>query len=154
ELIARPSAAAGIQLEGYSRRIIEVAGYFPYFIQIACSAYFEHLCEDRAKLNREEVEALFLDEAKGQFRFMWDHMGDAYRRCIRKFVEHGRIEKEEEHIYQDLKRSGYFIEDDRGPRLFSSLFSSVISRPKVITTELRDSDLAAMAIRETAAELM
>src|SRR5215472_6588301 len=79
-------------------------------------------------------------------------MGDSYRRCIRKFVENGRIEKEEEHIYQELKRSGYFVEDDRGPRLFSSLFSSVISRPKVITTELRDSDLAAMAIRESVAE--
>jgi len=152
DLIAGPSADAGLNLEGYSRRIIEVAGNFPYFIQIACSAYFEHLWENQGKLNREEVEATFLDEAKGQFRFMWDHMGDPYRRCIRRFVENGRIEKEEEHIYQDLKRSGYFLEDDRGPRLFSSLFSSVISRPKIITTELRDSDLAAMAIRETTAE--
>src|SRR5262249_31860606 len=149
ELISGPSAAAGLELEGYARRIIEIAGHFPYFIQIACSAYFEHLWENERKLQREEVEAAFLDEAKGQFRFMWDHMGDAYRRCIRKFVESGRIEKEEEHIYQDLKRSGYFIEDDRGLRLFSSLFSSVISRPKIITTELRDSDLAAMAIRQT-----
>src|SRR5262245_38305524 len=152
ELISAPSAAEGLGLEGYARRIIDIAGHFPYFIQIACSAYFEHLWENERKLNRDEVEAVFLDEAKGQFRFMWDHMGDAYRRCIRKFVENGRIEKEEEHIYQDLKRSGYFIEDDRGPRLFSSLFSSVISRPKMITTELRDSDLAAMAIRDTTAE--
>src|SRR5215471_2353155 len=154
ELISGPSGAAGLSLEGYSRRIIEIAGHYPYFIQIACSAYFEHLWENNGKLNREDVEALFLDEAKGQFRFMWDHMGDSYRRCIRKFVENGRIEKEEEHIYQYLKRAGYFTEDDRGPRVFSSLFSSVISRPKVITTELRDSDLAAMAIRETGPERM
>jgi len=149
ELIGNPSAAAGLELDGYSRRIIEISGYFPYFVQIACSAYFDHLSENRGKLNREEVEAMFLDEAKGQFRFMWDHLDDAYRRCIRRYVENGRVEIEEEHIYQDLKRSGYFIEDDRGPRLFSSLFSSVISRPRIITTELRDSDLAAMAIRET-----
>ncbi|HEY6331291.1 MAG TPA: serine/threonine-protein kinase, partial [Blastocatellia bacterium] len=88
----------------------------------------------------------------GQFRFMWDHMNDSDRRCIRNFVENGRVEKEEQHIYEDLKRSGYFIEDDRGARLFSSAFGSVISRPRVITTELVRTDRAAMAIHEARIE--
>jgi len=43
ELITKPSAGAGVPLEGYGRRITEIAGYFPYFLQIACSAYFDHL---------------------------------------------------------------------------------------------------------------
>lgn len=148
ELIARPSAEAGLPLEGYARRITEIAGYFPYFLQIACSAYFDHLQENDGKLDREEVEATFLDEAKGQFRFIWDHLNDAYRRSIREFIENGRVEKEHEHIYEDLKRAGYFVSDDRGPRVFSTLFSSVISRPRIITTELRDTDRAAMAVHD------
>ena len=151
-LIATPSAAAGLPLEGYSRRILEIAGHFPYFIQIACAAYFDHLWENGKKLDREEVEAIVLDEAKGQFRFMWDHMAEGQRRCIRNFVENGRVEKEEEHIYEDLKRSGYFMEEERGPRLFSTLFESVISRPRVITTEIRETDRAAMAIQEAKTE--
>ena len=152
DLITKPSAEAGGPLEGYSRRILEITGYFPYFLQIGCSAYLDHFTETAGKLNREEVEAAFLDEAKGQFRFMWDHMDDNRRKCIRNFVENGKIEKAEEHIYEDLKRSGYFIEDDRGPRMFSSLFRSVISRPRVITTELVRTDRAAMALRETRTE--
>ena len=148
ELIIRPSAEAGVPLEGYARRIIEIAGYFPYFLQIACSAYFDHLSENEGKLDREEVEATFLDEAKGQFRFIWDHLSDSFRRSIRESIENGRVEKEHEHIYEDLKRAGYFIQDDRGPRIFSTLFSSVISRPRVITTELRDTDRAAMAVHD------
>jgi predicted Ser/Thr protein kinase len=152
DLIAKPSAEAGLTLEGYSRRILEIAGYFPYFLQIACSAYLDHISENSGKLKREEVEAAFLDEAKGQFRFMWDHMNDNSRRCIRNFVENSRVEKEEEHVYDDLKRSGYFIEDDRGSRMFSSLFRSVISRPRVITTELVNTDRAAMALRESRVE--
>lgn len=148
ELITRPSAEAGLPLEGYSRRIIEIAGYFPYFLQIACSAYFDYLLENDGKLNREEVEATFLDEAKGQFRFIWDHMNDSFRRAIRDFAEDGRVEKEQEQTYEDLKRAGYFIEDDRGPRLFSSLFSTVISRPRIITTELKETDRAAMAVHD------
>ena len=148
DLIAGPSAEAGLPLAGYSRRILEIAGHFPYFLQIACSAYFDHLLENDGKLDREEVEATFLDEAKGQFRFMWDHLADGYRRCIRDFVADGKVDKEHEHLYEDLKRQGYFIEDDRGPRIFSSLFASVISRPRIITTELRETDRAVMAIHE------
>ncbi|HWP45061.1 MAG TPA: protein kinase [Blastocatellia bacterium] len=148
ELITRPSAEAGLPLEGYARRIMEIGGYFPYFLQIACSAYFDHLAENEGKLDREEVEATFLDEAKGQFRFIWDHMNESQRRAIRNFIESGQVEKEHEHLYEDLKRSGYIIEDDRGPRVFSTLFSSVISRPRVITTELRETDRAAMAVHD------
>jgi len=148
ELITRPSAEAGLPLEGYARRITEIAGYFPYFLQIACSAYFDHLLENDGKLDREEVEATFLDEAKGQFRFIWDHLNDGSRRAIREFVENGSVEKEHEHIYEDLKRAGYFIHDDRGPRIFSTLFATVISRPRIITTELRETDRAAMAVHD------
>src|ERR1044072_5459064 len=148
DLIARPSAEAGLPLEGYARRITEIAGYFPYFLQIACSAYFDYLSENEGKLNREEVEATFLDEAKGQFRFIWDHMSDSSRRSIREFVEDGNIEKEQAHAYEDLKRAGYFIEEDRGPRIFSTLFPSIISRPRVITTELKETDRAALAVHD------
>jgi serine/threonine-protein kinase len=148
ELITRPSAEAGLPLDGYARRITEIGGYFPYFLQIACSAYFDYLLENDGKLDRQEVEATFLDEAKGQFRFIWDHLSEGPRRAIREFIENGRVEKEHEHIYEDLKRAGYFIHDDRGSRIFSTLFSSVISRPRVITTELRETDRAAMAVHD------
>jgi serine/threonine-protein kinase len=94
------------------------------------------------------VEATFLDEAKGQFRFIWDHMSDSNRRCIRELVESNRVGKEQEQFYEDLKRAGYLIEDDRGARLFSTLFSSVISRPRVITTELRPTDRAALPVHD------
>jgi hypothetical protein len=152
ELISRPSAESGLPLEGYSRRILDIAGHFPYFLQIACSTYFDYLSENDGSLNRDEVESAFLDEAKGQFRFIWDHLGDRERRCVRDIMENGRVQKELEHIYEDLKRAGYFIEDDRGPRIFSTLFASVISRPRIITTELRDTDRAAMAIQEARSE--
>jgi tRNA A-37 threonylcarbamoyl transferase component Bud32 len=148
DLIKRPSANSGLPLDGYARRITEIGGHFPYFLQIACSAYFDHLLDNEGRLQREEVEATFLDEAKGQFRFIWDHMTESSRRCIRGFLANGRVDKEQEHTYEDLKRSGYFIEDSRGPRVFSTLFASVVSRPRVITTELRETDRAMLALAE------
>jgi eukaryotic-like serine/threonine-protein kinase len=140
ELIARASREAGRPLEGYARRITEIAGYFPYFLQIACAAYFDYLIENDGKLDRQEVEATVLDEAKGQFRFIWDHMSEGQRRVVRDFLESGQVHKESEHIYEDLKRSGYFIEDARGPRIFSTLFSTVVSRPRPMAAEPPESD--------------
>jgi eukaryotic-like serine/threonine-protein kinase len=148
DLIARPSSEAGLPLEGYARRVMEVAGYFPYFLQIACAAYFDYLDENDGKLNRQEVEAVFLDEARGQFRFIWDHMSDSARRTVREFVEREQVGKEQAQAYEDLKRAGYFIEEERGPRLFSTLFETIISRPRVITTELKDTDRAALAVHD------
>lgn len=148
DLIVKPSAQEGLPLENYARRIMELAGHFPYFLQIACSAYFDYLLENDGKFKREEVEDNFLDEAKGQFRFIWDKMSEGQRRTIRSFVENNKVEKEQEHNYEDLKRAGYFIEDERGARLFSTKFSSVISRPRMITTELHDTDRAAMAVHD------
>ncbi|HEY9231838.1 MAG TPA: protein kinase, partial [Blastocatellia bacterium] len=148
ELITRPSAEAGLPLAGYARRIMEIAGYFPYFLQIACAAYFDYLDENDGKLNRQEVEAVFLDEARGQFRFIWDHMSDSHRRCVREFAEHEQVGKEQAQAYEDLKRAGYFIEEERGSRLFSTLFETIISRPRVITTELKDTDRAALAVHD------
>jgi len=148
DLITRLSAEAGLPLEGYARRITEIAGYFPYFLQIACSAYFDYLDENDGKLNRREVEAVFLDEARGQFRFIWDHMSDSARHAVREFVEQEQVGKEQAQAYEDLKRAGYFIEEERGPRLFSTLFETIISRPRVITTELKDTDRAALAVHD------
>ncbi|HJQ24307.1 MAG TPA: protein kinase [Blastocatellia bacterium] len=148
DLITRPSTEAGLPLTGYARRIMEIAGYFPYFLQIACAAYFDYLDENDGKLNRQEVEATFLDEARGQFRFIWDHMSDSQRRCVREFAEHEQVGKEQAQAYEDLKRAGYFIEEERGPRLFSTLFETIISRPRVITTELKDTDRAALAVHD------
>ncbi len=148
DLITRPSMESGLPLEGYARRVMEIGGHFPYFLQIACSAFFDQLLENDGRLDREEVEATFLDEAKGQFRFIWNHMSEGQRQVIRDFIENGQVEKEHTHIYEDLKRAGYFIEDDRGPRIFSSLFSSVISRPRRITTELRETDRAVIAVHD------
>src|SRR4029453_17998556 len=49
---------------------------------------------------------------------------------------------------EDLKRAGYFVEDDRGPRVFSTLFSSIVSRPRVVTTELRGTGRARRAVHD------
>jgi predicted Ser/Thr protein kinase len=132
QLIAEPSAAAGVPLEFYARDILDIAGYFPFFLQIACSSYFDALVEGAAADNRlrRAAEDLFLDEARGHFRFMWEHLDADHRDVIRTLVMGGEIDAQKSHVYEDLKRAGYVLDGARGPRVFSSLFVDAISRSR------------------------
>ena len=130
QLIAEPSAAAGVPLEPYYRDIVDIAGHFPFFVQIASASYFDALVEGAGADNRlrQAAEELFLDEARGHFRFIWDHFDDDHREVLRTLVTGGEIDSQTSHVFEDLKRAGHIVEGVRGPRVFSSLFVDAISR--------------------------
>ncbi len=132
QLIAEPSMAAGVPLEPYARDVVDIAGYFPFFLQIACSSYFDALVEGAGADNRlrRAAEELFLDEARGHFRFIWEHLDGDHRDVLRTLVVGGEIDAQKSHVYEDLKRGGYVVDATRGSRVFSSLFVDAISRPR------------------------
>ncbi len=128
ELIERPSALAGIPLEGYADEIRRLGGNFPFYIQIACSNYFEQL-QDGA-LDRHAIEALFDDEVRGHFRYLWEHFSEVEHEVCRAVAEGRSPAKEQTHVLEDLKRAGYVIEEPGGAvRLFSHRFLPVATRP-------------------------
>jgi tRNA A-37 threonylcarbamoyl transferase component Bud32 len=132
DLIAGPSAAAGVPLEPYVREVVDLGGYLPFFLQIACASYFDALVEGAAAENRlrQTVEELFLDEARGHFRFIWEHFDADARDVVRTLVSGGLIDAQKSHVFEDLRRSGYVTDGPRGPRVFSSLFVDAIARPR------------------------
>ncbi|HNB74282.1 MAG TPA: protein kinase [Acidobacteriota bacterium] len=127
ELVTRPSAAAGLPLEPYKDDIFNLGGYFPFFLQIACSSFFEHL-QDGSPVDRQAVEDTFHDEARAHFRYIWDHFDEEKHTVCRAIAENSAVAKEQTHVFQDLKRSGYVIEDAGGLRLFSRKFVELASR--------------------------
>ena len=83
ELIAAPSAAAGISLEPYNEEILSLGGHLPFFLQLACSAAFECLTEgDPQPLDQEVVEQRFAQEAVSHFRYLWEHFTSEQREVI------------------------------------------------------------------------
>jgi serine/threonine-protein kinase len=132
ELIVDPSAAAGVPLEPYARDIVDLGGYFPFFLQVACSSYFDALVEGAGADNRlrRTVEELFLDEARGHFRFIWEHFNGDHRDVIRVLVSGGEIDAQKSHVFEELRRAGYVVDGPRGPRVFSSLFVDAIARQR------------------------
>ncbi len=126
-LIREPSSAAGVSLEPYIKDIFSLAGYFPFFLQMACSSYFDHLLEDNV-VDHRKIEETFLDEAGVHFRYIWEHIGEAEREVINSFINNQPRSKAREHVFEELRRAGYFIEEGNNSRLFSCVFASAIAR--------------------------
>lgn len=127
-LIRQPSAEMGIPLDAFARPIIELGGYFPFFLQIACSSYFDHIQEQGSVIDIAHIEQSFQDEAGVHFRYIWEHFGEAEREVINAFIAHTPRSKSHEHVFEELRRAGYFIEEGGQIRLFSRLFAPTITR--------------------------
>lgn len=129
QLVVDLSAAAGVPLEPHFDRIVDLAGAFPFFLQIACSSYFEAVTEETPADRIDAVAAeLFLDEARGHFRFIWEHFDPGHRDVIRALVTGGQVDAQKSHLLEDLRRNGYVTDGPDGPRAFSSAFVDAISK--------------------------
>ena len=124
ELIAAPSRNEGIPLDAFAGDILNLAGLFPFYIQIACSVYFDWLEENPGlDPDRREVASRFLEEAGPHFEYFWGQCQPECRRFLRSLMSGQQPKQEEEDICRALARDGYLIQEANRFRIFSSVFS-------------------------------
>ena len=152
QLICEPSREAGYNLQNHADFLIDFAGYFPFFLQIACSAFFDYLLDypDIEAPDLTEIANLFHQEADQHFRFLWEHFDPLHRTTIHVILEDGEIEPKQGDALMKLHRDGYLIENDGKYRLFSSGFAEYlrINEPQLEEAPTVVAD-AAMQSRQT-----
>jgi serine/threonine protein kinase len=127
-LVKVPSAAAGRPLAAWSPRILQMAGLFPFFIQMACSHTFEWLEENPGarEPDFEVVRRRFYDEAKLHFRYIWDGL-DEHERSAALRVARGRaIPDALGHVLLELGNRHYVETESGGVRLFADTFQEFV----------------------------
>ena len=123
ELIEKPSAQAGIPLRGYADALLKMAGRLPFFLQIACSAFFDHLSEREGEpVNLDEVKEAYLEETGVHFQYIWEQFDPEQRKSCWDAVQGSRIPPEREYVLRELVRRGYLVKEEEGYRLFSCVF--------------------------------
>jgi predicted Ser/Thr protein kinase len=123
ELISRPSREAGIPLETYAEDILSLSGFFPFYIQIACSAYFDYLEENPGKEPVFlEIASRFLEEAGPHFEYFWGQCRPECRRFLRSLMKGAQPRQEETDVCSMLVRDGYVLREGQGYRMFSRVF--------------------------------
>jgi tRNA A-37 threonylcarbamoyl transferase component Bud32 len=125
ELIQVPSDQQGTSLASYADHIVEIAGYFPFYLQIACCAYFDCLTESRGRTPaRDEVESRFLEEASPHYDYLLEHMSEDGFRVLTQLARDIQPGPESIYIATNLVKDGYVIQESGTYRIASGLFAN------------------------------
>jgi eukaryotic-like serine/threonine-protein kinase len=123
ELITSPSRNAGIPLKPYAEDILQLSGLFPFYIQIACSVYFDWLEENSgAKPVLAEIASRFLEETGPHFEYFWGQCAPECRRFLRSLMKGDTPREEDTDVCRTLVRDGYVLQEGPHYRMFSRVF--------------------------------
>jgi class 3 adenylate cyclase/AAA+ ATPase superfamily predicted ATPase len=129
ELIEKPSSVAGCHLSKYTDAILSMSGMIPFFIQMACSAFFEYIQAEggvKSEGDIRKIEELFFDEAEPHFRYIWDEFDDDAKDICKAILSGEEIDEDKKNVVIDLIGRGYVIQKDDEYKLFSSAFANRI----------------------------
>lgn len=128
ELIAIPSRKEGVPLESYTNKIIALAGYFPFYLQIACSTVFEQLLEsDDGEPDWSRVYKTYTDELFPHYEFVWGRMDEPEKDNLQRIASGKGISRKYEFVNEILLRRGYLNENKDGTlTLFADSFKNFV----------------------------
>lgn len=128
-LVTEPSAAAGLPLAPHVEFVLdEMAGTFPFFVQIACAALFEHLDEqDGGTPDRDAVLERFLEEVDPHFRYVWEQRLSAEERQAMLEASRGRVtSSSSKRVAERLEKEGYIAKRGGAWTPFSRCFARFV----------------------------
>ena len=134
ELINLPSASVNRPLEPFADSIVEMAGYFPLFLQMACCHAVEYAEETDTDPDMKEVRRRFLEEAYFHYRYFWDRFDTHEQSAIRRIASGREIPAALKHVAEELERRGYLRHTNQDAGVFSSTFAEFLAKD-VITPE-------------------
>jgi serine/threonine protein kinase len=127
-LIRGPAEKMNYKLQPYVNFILDIAGFYPFFIQIACAALFEHVKDGKAENNvlMEAVKEDFIDEAKVHFQQIWETANVDEREVMLALSSGKKIQPSQDYLVKILEKEGYVKPGKKRPVVFSSLFEEYI----------------------------
>jgi serine/threonine protein kinase len=127
ELVTVPSEREGIPLGRYASEILAFSGYFPLYVQVACSYLFEFLVENPdAEPDWEEISRSFKEEVYPHYSFIWSRMDDVSRQSLCRVAMGRNISKKHRFVSEDLLRRGFLREDNGNLAVFASSFKDFV----------------------------
>ena len=120
QLITEPSAKAERPLALYADFVLDIAGCFPFFIQMACSALFS--LPRGGRVDSKKAKEIFLEEARPHFKEYWEKFTESERAVVVALARDRRPPREHAFALKDLTQAG-FVHNEK---LFSSLFTEFV----------------------------
>jgi serine/threonine protein kinase len=127
-LIRVPSERVGKPLGAHAATIIDMAGLFPFFLQMACSHAIEYLDEhpDAREPDFAEVRRGFYEEAKLHFRYIWDGFDEHERSTVLRVATGKSLPDSLRHVLTELESRHLAGTAGGRSKLFASTFDEFV----------------------------
>jgi class 3 adenylate cyclase len=128
ELIEVPSAQAGFPLAAYTASILSMAGYYPLFIQIACSAFFDYLSLHPGEIAPDVKWVIehYYANAQPFFERMWRVLSEKEKGLCRNIARGLPISEGDASFTVNLCSRGVLRKSVSQFRLFSDVFEEFV----------------------------
>ncbi|NIO02249.1 MAG: protein kinase [Candidatus Latescibacteria bacterium] len=127
ELITVPSKTESVPLEPYANKIIEIAGNFPFYLQVTCSSVFEYLVDNPdSEPDWSQISKTMMDELLPHYSFVWDRMEDVEKDNLGRIANAKPINKKFHYVNEELVRRGYLHESNGELAVCSSSFKDFV----------------------------
>lgn len=126
ELIVTPARGQGIEFDPSDiERVVELAGFHPYFVQIACCHLFQLRQPDQPQDDLDvALEQKFRHEAMDNLVYLFERLSEEELKALRSFALGGNL-VDSPAVYH-LERKGILIDWQGRRRLFSRTFEKLL----------------------------
>jgi class 3 adenylate cyclase len=134
-LIDKPSAEWGIPLQPLAGPILAMGGLYPFFLQMACSSWYEYLEMEELKARdfvdkqppRDVIQA-FKEEAEPHFEYIWETL-PREEQAVFKGLLSGKNPETDSVSVDTLEKKGYLTRTaDDTLKPFSQQFAAFLKR--------------------------
>lgn len=135
ELITEPSSAREIPLKPVAEQILSMGGKFPFFLQMACCAWFEYL--ENEEMSAESIEngkipaevlRIFREEAFPHFEYILETLPTEEITVLHRATESPLSVESGEPAAESLYQKGYLTDKDNQLSPFSGEFTRFLAK--------------------------
>ena len=131
-LLREPFERAGLSTpqEEQVAYVLELAGHYPFYMQMAAYHLFE-LKRKNSALDRLALQEAFTRDAERHFRGLWRELSIEEQRTANRVAHMPATATGKETRYTDLVRNGLIEQHRDGIRLFSKAFADMVRAGKL-----------------------
>ena len=141
DLVRIPAADYGVEFsDDEVELVLDLAGFFPLFLQIACYLLFEVRKSGR-EVDEMKLEREFKFEAAPHIEYMWSRLTPAENNALLDWIRAGGTADTD--AEEQLVQKGLVIEERRARRLFSRVLPGLVSKwqvapPRSLSQSVKD----------------
>lgn len=121
--LTKTSQRSGAPMHSYKEEIVRLGGHLPFYVQIACSLYFE-AWRDRKGItaqDRMDIKQRFAEEARPHFERVWHRALQPQEQAALLALAHGQ-ELPDPSVLRELVLKGYVVDG----HIFSSALTNFV----------------------------